>query len=282
MPLVSMKEMLVKAREEHYGIGAFNIYDIESMEAVVEAAEEKRSPVIIQFAEVMKCIARPDRLAPIGRKLAEEASVPVALHLDHGMSYEYVLLAIRNGFTSVMIDASVKPLDENIRTTQKIVEACRPLGISVEAELGHVGEGSSYGDADHDSHLTVPEEVRKFVAETEVDALAVSIGNAHGAYKKAPKIDHERMIKLNEISGVPLVLHGGSGISDDDFRQLVQEGISKVNIFTEMSQQAIANIKALAEKGQFKWVLDFNSAIKEGMKTVAGIRMDVFGSTGKA
>lgn len=282
MALVSMKEMLQKARREHYGIGAFNIFNIESMEAVLEAAEEQKSPLILAFAEIMKSDINIEYISMVGRKMAEGASVPVALHLDHGQSYEYCLTALRHGFSSVMIDASVKPLKENIAITKRVVDACKHLGISVEAELGHVGEGSTYGTDTDDSYKTDPEEVKKFVAETGVDALAVSIGNAHGAYKKAPKIDHERLIKLHEITEVPLVLHGGSGISDDDFRLTVKEGICKINIFTEMSQQAIANVKALVESGDHKWVLDFNKTIKAGMKKVALKRMEVFGSVGKA
>ena len=282
MALVSMKEMLQKARKEHYGIGAFNIFNIESMEAVLEAAEEQKSPLILAFAEIMKSDINIEYISMVGRKMAEGASVPVALHLDHGQSYEYCLTALRHGFSSVMIDASVKPLKENIAITKRVVDACKHLGISVEAELGHVGEGSTYGTDTDDSYKTDPEEVKKFVAETGVDALAVSIGNAHGAYKKAPKIDHERLIKLHEITEVPLVLHGGSGISDDDFRLTVKEGICKINIFTEMSQQAIANVKALVESGDHKWVLDFNKTIKAGMKKVALKRMEVFGSVGKA
>jgi len=282
MALVSMKEMLQKARKERYGIGAFNIFNIESMEAVLEAAEEQKSPLILAFAEMMKPNINIEYISLVGKKMAQEASVPVALHLDHGQSYEYCLTALRHGFSSVMIDASVKSLEENIAITKKVVAACKHLGISVEAELGHVGEGSTYGTDSDDSYKTIPEEVKKFVAETDVDALAVSIGNAHGAYKKAPKIDHERLIKLREITEVPLVLHGGSGISDDDFRLTVKEGICKINIFTEMSQQAIANVKELQNSGDYKWVLDFNATIKAGMKKVALKRMEVFGSVGKA
>ena len=282
MALVSMKEMLVKARKGHYAIGAFNIFNIESMEAVIEAAEEKRSPVIIAFAEMMKSSANIEYLSLVGKRIAQGASVPVALHLDHGKSYEYCLTALRHGFSSVMIDASLESLEDNINITKKVVGACKHLGISVEAELGHVGEGSTYGDDSDDSYKTIPKEVKKFVAETDVDALAVSIGNAHGPYKKTPKIDHGRLIKLYQATKVPLVLHGGSGISDKVFKRVVKEGICKINIFTEMSQQAIANVKKLTNSGKYNWVMDFNATIKAGMKKVALKRMEVFGSTGKA
>ena len=282
MALVSMKEMLQDARERKYGIGAFNIFDIESMEAVVEAAEEQKSPTILAFAEVMGQKASIEHISTVARQIAQEAKVPVAFHLDHGQSYEYVLKAIRNGFSSVMIDASMKSFEENVAISKKVVEACKPLGISVEAELGHVGEGSTYGQDDDDSFKTVPEEVKKFVAETNVDALAVSIGNAHGLYKKAPKIDHDLLKELEKISEVPLVLHGGSGISDDDFRKTVREGICKINIFTEMSQNAIGHLKDLLGKGEYKWVLDCTCCIKEGMKEIAKKRMEVFDSVGKA
>lgn len=161
MALVSMKEMLKNARKEHYGIGAFNIFNIESMEAVLEAAEEQKSPLIFAFAEIMKSDINIEYLSMVARKMAQEASVPVALHLDHGQSYEYCLTALRNGFSSVMIDASVKSLEENIAITKKVVAACKHLGISVEAELGHVGEGSTYGTDNDDSYKTVPERSEK-------------------------------------------------------------------------------------------------------------------------
>ncbi|MBN2396167.1 MAG: class II fructose-bisphosphate aldolase, partial [Candidatus Atribacteria bacterium] len=218
----------------------------------------------------------------VARKLAQDAKVPIAFHLDHGQSIEYVLKAIRNGFTSVMIDASMKPFDDNVAISKKVVEICKPLSITVEAELGHVGEGSTYGQDNDDSFKTVPQEIEKFVELTDVDALAVSIGNAHGLYKKTPKIDHELLMKLESVSKVPLVLHGGSGIADDDFRKTVREGICKINIFTEMSQQAISNIKTLLDEGKYKWVLDCCCSLKEGMKEVAVKRMQVFDSAGKA
>jgi fructose-bisphosphate aldolase class II len=282
MALVSMKEMLAKAKKRHYAVGAFNVYNLESIEAVMEAAEEKNSPVILAFAEIMKSAANIDYLGLVGKKAAEAASVPVALHLDHGKSYEYCITALRHGFSSVMIDASLKTLEENIKITKKVVEACKHLGISVEAELGHVGEGSTYGDDSDDSYKTVPEEAERFVTETDVDALAVSIGNAHGLYKKTPKIDHKRLMKLSRLAAVPLVLHGGSGISDTVFRRVVKEGICKINIFTEMSEQAIANVKRLTKSGKYNWIIEFNSTIKAGMKKVARKRMEVFGSAGKA
>jgi fructose-bisphosphate aldolase class II len=258
------------------------VYNIESIEAVMEAAEEKNSPVILSFAEIMKSIANIEYLSLVGKKAAKAASVPVALHLDHGKTYEYCITALRHGFSSVMIDASLKPLEENIEITKKVVGACKHLGISVEAELGHVGEGSTYGDIGDDSYKTVPEEAERFVAETDVDALAVSIGNAHGLYKKTPKIDHKRLMKLSRIAAVPLVLHGGSGISDTVFRRVVKEGICKINIFTEMSEQAIANVKKLTKSGKYNWIIEINSTIKAGMKKVALRRMEVFGSAGKA
>jgi fructose-bisphosphate aldolase class II len=290
MSLVSMKEMLQKAREESYGVGGFNIFNIESIEAVLEAAEEQKSPAILMFAEIMKENINIEYLSTIAKKMAEEASVPVALHLDHGKSYEYCLIAIRNGFSSVMIDASVYPLEENIAITKKIVEYCKHLGISVEAELGHVGTElgyieteSKYGSNDDESYKTDPEDVKIFIAETDIDALAVSIGNTHCLYNKIAKIDHERLIRLNGISEVPLVIHGGSGISDDDSRLIIKEGVCKINIFTKMSQQAIANIKELINNGQYKFgVLDFSTTIKEGMKKVVTKKMEVFGSVGKA
>lgn len=281
MPLVSMKNLLEKARREHYGIGAFNIFNVESMEALIEIAEEKRSPVIIAYYEGLKENMNIETIAVVGKKLAENAKVPVVLHLDHGQSYEYCITALRNGFSSIMIDASIYPLEENIAITKKAVGACRHLGVTVEAELGHVGTGSTYGAENDDSYKTIPEEVERFIQETDVDALAVSIGNAHGAYRSEPKIDHERMIQLNQVSSIPLVLHGGSGISDNDFRQLVKEGICKINIGTEFMTGASKAIIDSINEGK-ESILDFCLASKEGAKKVAAIRMDVFGSSGKA
>jgi fructose-bisphosphate aldolase class II len=234
------------------------------------------------ISEGFKKFFNNEIISMVCKKMAAESSVPIALLLDHGQSYEYCITALRNGFSSIMIDASKYPLEQNIMITKKVVGACKHLGISVEGELGHAGTASKLCTADDDSYKTDPEEVKKFVAETEVDALAVSIGNAHGVYNKVPKIDHARLIQLNEASKVPLVLHGGSGISDDDLRLVIKEGICKINVFTEMSLQAIANIKELVNTGEYKMVVNFSTAIKAGVKEVVAKRNEVFGSIGKA
>jgi fructose-bisphosphate aldolase class II len=282
MALVSMKEMLQKARKEHYAVGSYDIFDIGSVEAVIEVAEKQKSPTILMISEGFKKFFNNEIISMVCKKMAAESSVPIALLLDHGQSYEYCITALRNGFSSIMIDASKYPLEQNIMITKKVVGACKHLGISVEGELGHAGTASKLCTADDDSYKTDPEEVKKFVAETEVDALAVSIGNAHGVYNKVPKIDHARLIQLNEASKVPLVLHGGSGISDDDLRLVIKEGICKINVFTEMSLQAIANIKELVNTGEYKMVVNFSTAIKAGVKEVVAKRNEVFGSIGKA
>lgn len=282
MALVSMKEMLQKARKEHYAVGSYDIFDIGSIEAVIEVAEKQKSPTILMITEGFKKFFNNEIISMVCKKMAAESSVPIALLLDHGQSYEYCITALRNGFSSIMIDASKYPLEQNIMITKKVVGACKHLGISVEGELGHAGTASKLCTADDDSYKTDPEEVKKFVAETEVDALAVSIGNAHGVYNKVPKIDHARLIQLNEVSKVPLVLHGGSGISDDDLRLVIKEGICKINVFTEMSLQAIANIKELVNTGEYRMVVNFSTAIKAGVKEVVAKRNEVFGSIGKA
>ncbi len=282
MALVSMKEMLQKARKEHYAVGSYDIFDIGSIEAVIEVAEKQKSPTILMITEGFKKFFNNEIISMVCKKMAAESSVPIALLLDHGQSYEYCITALRNGFSSIMIDASKYPLEQNIMITKKVVGACKHLGISVEGELGHAGTASKLCTADDDSYKTDPEEVKKFVAETGVDALAVSIGNAHGVYNKVPKIDHERLIQLNEASKVPLVLHGGSGISDDDLRLVIKEGICKINVFTEMSLQAIANIKELVNTGKYRMVVNFSTAIKAGVKEVVAKRNEIFGSIGKA
>ncbi len=282
MTLVNMKEMLQDARDRQYGIGSFNIFNAESIEAVAEAAEELKSPAILAYGEVMRDSANIEIISGIAKKVAKKATVPIAFHLDHAHSLEYILKAIRNGFTSVMIDSSKDTFDINVSNTKRVVEICKPLDITVEAVLGHVGNGHNNTTANDESFKTVPKEVEEFVRLTAVDALAISIGNAHGLYKKEPKIDHDLLKKINKISQIPLVLHGGSGISDDDFRKIVAEGICKINIFTEMSENSIKNLQELLAKGNYKWILDFCETLKNSVKEVAVKRMLVFGSAGKA
>jgi len=232
--LSDMKSLLVAARSEGYAVGAFTVWNMESVQAVVGAAESLNLPVIAQVGPWEADFAGVELLAEIIKHVALRASVPVALHLDHGESFERVMKAIHCGFTSAMIDASHLSFEENVALTREVVKCAHAAGVTAEGEIGMVGGGihsmESCGD---ELPMTDPEEAARFVAETGADALAVAIGNAHGFYKGEPMLDFDRLTQIAERVPVPLVLHGGTGIPDDAIREAIRRGIAKINICTE-------------------------------------------------
>lgn len=230
--LVNFKDILADAKNNKYGVGLFNTVNLEMAKGVLAAAEELRAPVIIGSAEVLLNCSELQELADMLKPMAERATVPVVLHLDHGLTEERVKEAIKLGFTSVMYDCSAKPYDENKKCLADIVKLAHAHNITVEGELGHVG--SNANAADHNIY-TDPMQAKEFAEDTGVDALAVAIGTAHGVYKEKPVLDIGRLCEIAEVVDVPLVLHGGSGLSDDDFRNVIKNGISKVNIFTDIN-----------------------------------------------
>ncbi len=234
MSLCDMKSLLVAARADGHAVGAFTVWDMESVQAVVGAAESLGLPVIAQVGPWEADFAGMELLAEIIKHVALRASVPVALHLDHGESFERVMKGIHRGFTSVMMDASHLPFDENVAFTRQVVRCAHAAGVSAEGEIGMVGGGihsaESCGEA---LPMTDPEEAARFVAETGVDALAVAIGNAHGFYRAEPRLDFQRLSQIAAKVSVPLVLHGGTGIPHEAIREAIQRGIAKVNICTE-------------------------------------------------
>ena len=244
--LVTMKEILEDAKEKKYAVGAFNVPNLESIQAVISAAEELNVPVIIQHAEVHENLITMQEIGPIMLDYARRASVPVCVHLDHGASFDLCVQAIRLGFTSVMYDASAKSYEENFEETKEMVKIAHAAGVSVEAELGHIftsqvvqGEGAgSDGKDDYDdldSIYTDPEVAGEFVEKTGVDCLAVAFGTTHGVYLTEPKLDLPRVAEIRDAAGVPLVMHGGSGVSDEDYRVAIENGICKVNYYTYMN-----------------------------------------------
>lgn len=277
MALVPMNEMIKDGFANHYAVGGFDVTCLSTLKGVLEAAELTRSPVVLMFAEVHGQYADLEDIAHAATEMAAKASVPTALHLDHGVTFDFILRAIRCGFTSIMFDGSVLPFHENVSLTKKVVDVCKPLGITVEAELGHVGDAQIDGD----SLMTNPEEAAEFVEKTQVDALAVSIGNAHGKYKGTPKLDMNTLSSIKEACEIPLVLHGGSGIPDEDFKESIRRGIAKINIWTEIAQASIKSIREYMpeEKAQFPQI---NNLVKDAAREVAAYRMNVFGSSGKA
>ena len=274
--LVTMEEILRDAEEKKYGVGLFNLLNLEMARGIIEAAEEERSPLILGVAEVHLQHIPFGFASEIMRNIARNAKVPVCLHFDHGTDYGKIMEAIRAGFTSVMYDGSWLPYEENIKNTREVSRVAHALGISVEAELGHVGLGSCESHYDNDDFYTKPEEIGDFIERADVDALAVAIGTAHGPYTKKPVLDIPRLAELYRVSGKPLVLHGGSGLTDEDFHNVIANGIRKVNICTEM---CIAAREAYINSQNHESM--FNEA-KNAVKATVAARMRLFGSSGRA
>ncbi|MBP5208426.1 MAG: class II fructose-bisphosphate aldolase [Clostridia bacterium] len=276
--LVNLNDVLKKAQREHYAVGLFNATDSDMLDALISAAEELRSPIIIGTAEVLLPYGELSLIAPGLVSAAQNASVPVVVHYDHGLTFGRCMEALKRGFTSVMFDGSAKSYDENIAETKEIVRIAHAIGASVEGEIGHVGDN---GDEDDGADMyTKPAEAVEYLSATGVDALAVAIGTAHGAYKHKPKLDIGRLRQIRAALDVPLVLHGGSGLSDDDFRNCIEAGVCKVNIFTDLCLAGSAAMRSASERG-----LDYlqcrNEKV-EAIKKEAEKKMALFGCAGKA
>ncbi|AFV75341.1 fructose-1,6-bisphosphate aldolase, class II [Thermus oshimai JL-2] len=304
--LVTGLEILKKARAEGYGVGAFNVNNMEFLQAVLEAAEEARSPVMVALSEgAMKYGGRALTLLAV--ELAKEARVPVAVHLDHGSSYESVLKALRAGFTSVMIDKSHEDFATNVRETRRVVEAAHAVGVTVEAELGRLAGIEEHVAVDEkDALLTNPEEAKRFMEETGADYLAVAIGTSHGAYKGKgrPFIDHPRLERIAALVPAPLVLHGASavppelverfraaggeigeatGIHPEDIKKAIALGIAKINTDTDLRLAFTALIRETLNKAPKEFdPRKYLGPAREAVKEVVKSRMELFGSVGKA
>ncbi len=277
--LVNFNEILRDAKAKKYAVGLFNTTDSDMLQAVIEAAEETKSPVIIGTAEVLLPYGELKLIAPSVIAAAKRASVPVVVHYDHGLTFPRCMEALKLGFSSVMFDGSAGDYAKNIADTAEIVKICHGFGASVEGEIGHVGQASSC-DNDVTAGYTKVEEACDYIAKTGVDALAIAIGTAHGAYKSKPKLDLVRLSEIAAATDVPLVLHGGSGLTDDDFRNAIANGISKVNIFTDLCLAGNRAMKAGLEQG-----LDYlsirNLKVEEMKKDVMK-KMELFGCCGHA
>ena len=280
--LVNMKEMLAKAQKEQYGIGFFNAVNVEMARAVIETAEELHAPVIVGTAEVLLPAMPLERVAEYLIPMAQKAGVPVAVHYDHGLTFEKCMEALKLGFSSVMYDCSTASYEENLDRVAEMVRVCHGMGVTVEGELGHVGDNEGAGKLENPSdYFTDPAVAADFVRKTGVDALAVAVGNAHGDYKFPPKLDFSRITAIREATGIPVVLHGGSGLSDDDFRKAVRRGVCKINIFTDLDKAGKAGI----EKGLKNGAASMMGLIPyeiEAMKEVVRNKIGLFGSDGRA
>ena len=265
--LVTLKEILKIAEEKKIAIGSFNTPNLTSLKAIISAAEELNQPVIIMHAQVHEemGLCKMDEIAPVMVLFAKMAKVPVCVHLDHGTDLEYVKRGLALGFTSVMYDGSTLSTEENVANTKIAVMEAAKTGASVEAEIGSMGAREGGGGND-ESIYTDPDAAKAFVNETGIDALACAFGTAHGFYKETPKLDFERLSKIYDMIDVPIVMHGGSGVSEEDYREVITRGVRKVNYYTYMAKaggEAISNKKY----AQFHdALLDAEKAMKENVK----------------
>lgn len=246
---INSKALLLEAKEKRYAVPSANFIDLDSARAHVSTAEKLNLPLFLSFAESHKDILSLEEAAMIGNYLAKKSTAPVVLHLDHGENKDFIFKAIDLGFSSVMIDASQLPFEENVAISKEVAEYAHKFGVTVEAELGHVGANDNFENHEEtDSVYTEVDDVLSFVEQTQVDSLAISIGTAHGNYKGTPKINFERLEEIHKIADIPLVLHGGSSSGDDNLNRCAKNGISKINIFTDFLNGAHESI--LEEKPQ--------------------------------
>ncbi|MCC8051136.1 MAG: class II fructose-bisphosphate aldolase [Clostridiales bacterium] len=284
--LANLNDVLLPAKSKKYAVGLFNAVNLELARGIIAAAEATQSPVIIGTAEILLPYGPLEELSYFLLPMAKKASVPVVVHLDHGLSKDLCLQALELGFSSIMYDCSTDPYEVNVEKVREMAEIAHSYGATIEGELGHVGdnpdsaEGSSCLE-DPSRYFTDPEIAKDYVERTKVDALAIAVGNAHGAYKLPPKLDFQRIRTIANTVDVPLVLHGGSGLTDTDFRTAIQEGISKVNIFTDINVAAVR-----AEKEQFrsidKGITELIPAAVEAVEQECKKKMELFSSCGHA
>ncbi|OUM85036.1 MAG: fructose-1,6-bisphosphate aldolase, class II [Bacillus thermozeamaize] len=284
MPLVPMTEFLPRAKAEGFAVGQFNMNNLEFTKAITEAAMEEQSPFIFGVSEGAIKYMGLEYAVAMARVAAEESGLPIALHLDHGSSFEIVMKCIRAGFTSVMFDGSHLPLEENIRLTKKVVEAAHAVGVSVEGELGTIGGVEDDLSVDEeDAMLAKPEEAIRFWRETGVDCLAIAVGTAHGMYKGEPRIRYEIIQEVASQIDVPIVLHGGSGVPDEAIRRSIALGVGKINVNTENQVAMTKTIREIFARDEKVYdPRKYLGPAKEAMKEVVRSKIRLFGSNGKA
>ena len=282
--LVTGKQILQHADEHGYAVGAFNVNNMEIIQAIAQAADELRAPVILQASQGAIKYAGIEYITSLVKTTAQQIDVPIALHLDHGTDFNEIMSCIRNGFTSVMIDASKHELEENIRLTKEIVKIAHAVGVSVEAELGKIGgTEDQIVVSEAEATYTDPEEARVFVEETGVDSLAIAVGTAHGVYKGEPKVDIERIKEIDRVVSVPLVLHGSSGVPYDTLEKAVGAGIRKINIDTDIRASFAGSVKSFVAENPDE--IDPRKILKPARAAMAETvkeKIKVFGSDAKA
>jgi fructose-bisphosphate aldolase class II len=284
MPLVPVTDLLLKAEQEGYAVGAFNANNMEIVQAILAAAEQEESPVIMQASQGAISYAGLDFITGMVRLAAESSQVPVALHLDHGTDFDQVVRCIRSGFSSVMYDGSKLPLEENIAITRKVLDMARPIGVSVEAELGKIGgTEDNVHVSEKEAMYTDPEEARYFVEQTGVESLAIAIGTAHGQYQGDPVLDFERLATIKSLVKVPIVLHGSSGVSDESIRRAIALGVRKINIDTNIREAFVGEMRrVMAEKPKEIDPRKILGPAREAATAIIREKIRLFGSSGKA
>lgn len=279
--LVNMKTLLADAEKGNYAVGSFSVANMEMVLGVIKAAEELNAPIILQIAEVRLKQSPLEVIGPLMVAAAKCARVPVAVHFDHGKTLEKIGQALEIGFTSVMFDGSHLPLSENIAQTRTVIEKARAYGAAVEAEIGCVG-GSEDGSEDIAINCTNPDDAVRFENETGVDALAIAIGNAHGNYKSTPKLRFDILEKVDSLTKTPLVLHGGTGITPEDFVRCSKTGIKKINIATATFDKVENTVKNCYNNGSINGYYDLQAAEVEGAYQNAKAHILIFGTENKA
>ena len=285
MGFASLKSVLDKAEAGKYAVGAFNANNMEIVQAIIEAAEEEHSPVILQASQGAIKYAGIDFITGLVRIASDKVTVPVVLHLDHGTGFDQLMQCIRHGFSSIMVDGSKHALEENIALTCKVIEIARAVGVSVEAELGKIG-GTEDDIFVHEREacFTDPEEARYFVEKTGVDALAIAIGTAHGQYKGEPKLDYIRLSEVKKVCpDTPIVLHGSSGVPDDAITEAIKRGVRKINIDTNLREAFVGGLREVVNNDPNE--IDPRKILgkgKEAMKEIVRDKIRLFGSAGKA
>ena len=277
--LVSTKDMLVKAQKEHYAVANFCIWNVEMLSGVMKACENLQSPVILSFGSGFLVNTDINHFIHMMRSYATQTALPCSIHWDHGRSYEIVSHAIDIGYNSLMIDGSAYPFEENIRRTKEVVDRFHPMCIPVEGELGHVGAETNYEEALANYQYTDPSQAAEFVERTGLDSLAIAIGNQHGHYTAPPKINFEILAKVRDTVSIPLVLHGASGIGDEDIRHAIDLGITKINIHTELCEAAMDAIHACPPDERYQGL---NIKVRDAVQARAEEKIRLFGSNGKA
>lgn len=279
--LVNMNDILLPAKEGRYGVGFFNAINVEMARAVIETAEELNAPVMVGTAEILLPAMELELVSDYLIPMAKKARVPVCVHYDHGLTFERCMEALKLGFTSIMYDCSTVSYEENVKRVAEMVKICHGMGVTVEAELGHVGDNFGSGKLENpEDYFTDPDTALEYIQLTGADSLAVAVGNAHGDYAFPPKLDFDRIKAISEKTNLPLVLHGGSGLADDDFRNAVKLGVSKINIFTDIDKAGKAGVEAGIAAGE-RTMMGLIPYEINAMKAVVSEKIRLFGSEGK-